>query len=70
MADGLLSETGTRTFAVSEIMVRKPWRRRGIGRVLLVTPENTAAQAAYARWGGTRSASFTPAGRTHPCTTR
>ncbi len=63
--DDLLRETGTRTFAISELMVREPWRRRGVGRLLhdtllaargeeratlLVRPENAAARL-YARWG-------------------
>ncbi|MEV4691235.1 GNAT family N-acetyltransferase [Micromonospora echinospora] len=61
-----LVETGTRTFALNEIMVRKRWRRRGIARqlhdalieeaseeraTLLVLPDNVAAQAAYRSWG-------------------
>ena len=62
----LLTETGQRTFAVNEIMVRSAWRRRGYARALhdallhnrpeeratlLVEPDNTAAQAAYRSWG-------------------
>ncbi|GLZ15894.1 hypothetical protein Acsp04_61290 [Actinomadura sp. NBRC 104425] len=66
--DEQLRETGTRTFALSELMVRRPWRSKGVGRALhdellsrrreeratlLVMPDNTAAKAAYARWGWT-----------------
>ncbi len=55
-----------RTFAINEIMVRPAWRRRGYARalhdallydrpeeraILLVLPDNTAAQAAYRSWG-------------------
>lgn len=62
----LLTETGHRTFAVNEVMVRSAWRRRGYARalhdallhdrpeeraILLVLPDNTAAQAAYRSWG-------------------
>ncbi|MFJ8577939.1 GNAT family N-acetyltransferase [Micromonospora sp. NPDC093277] len=61
-----LVETGDRTFALNEIMVRERWRRRGIARrlhdalikqvtaeraTLLVLPDNVAAQAAYRGWG-------------------
>jgi GNAT superfamily N-acetyltransferase len=59
-------ETGERTFALNEIMVRAPWRRRGIARrlhdallagrreeraTLLVQGTNTAARTAYENWG-------------------
>lgn len=62
----LLTETGRRTFAGNEIMVRSQWRRRGYARALhdallfnrkeeratlLVRPENTAARTAYLSWG-------------------
>lgn len=61
-----LREDGKRTFALTEIMVREPWRRRGYahelhdsllaGRTearatLLVLPDNVPAKAAYASWG-------------------
>jgi hypothetical protein len=64
--DDLLEETGTRTFAISEIMVRKPWRRRGIatqlrnailrGRgedraTMLLEPDNPAMRGAALKWG-------------------
>lgn len=70
-----LVETGTRTFALNEIMVRKTWRRRGIARqlhnallegaseeraTLLVLPDNTAAQAAYRSWGWQRVGELQP----------
>jgi GNAT superfamily N-acetyltransferase len=63
--DGFTTETGSRTFALNEIMVRAPWRRRGVARALheellrtcgaeratlLVEPGNPA-RAAYASWG-------------------
>ena len=62
----LLRETGHRTFAVNEIMVRAAWRRRGYARALhdallrdrpeeratlLVEPDNTPARSAYLSWG-------------------
>jgi ribosomal protein S18 acetylase RimI-like enzyme len=61
----LLAETGERTFAVTELLVRPPWRRRGYARALhdalladrqearatlLVLPDNTAASMAYRSW--------------------
>jgi ribosomal protein S18 acetylase RimI-like enzyme len=64
--DEELRETGDRTFAISELMVRPPWRRQGMARslhdellagrgeeraTLLVRPDNAPAQAAYAKWG-------------------
>ncbi|MDQ1654310.1 MAG: hypothetical protein QOI35_3510 [Cryptosporangiaceae bacterium] len=72
--DGLLDpapqeqirESGNRTFALNEIMVRANWRRRGIARqlhselmndrpeeraTLLVEAENTPARSAYLQWG-------------------
>jgi ribosomal protein S18 acetylase RimI-like enzyme len=60
------SETDGRTFAVLELAVREPWRRRHIGRdlhdallasrpeeraVLMVDRSAQPAKAAYARWG-------------------
>jgi GNAT superfamily N-acetyltransferase len=59
-------ETGDRTFALNELMVRANWRRRGISRqlhdelmhgrpeeraTLLVEPRNVPARSAYERWG-------------------
>jgi ribosomal protein S18 acetylase RimI-like enzyme len=62
----LLTETGRRTFALNELMVRPAWRRRGYARALhdallqdrsearvtlLVRPDNAPAHAAYQSWG-------------------
>jgi len=64
--DGFTTETGSRTFALCELMTAGPWRRQGIARTLhdllmssrreeratlLVRQDNQAAQAAYASWG-------------------
>ena len=72
---GFTDEDGRRTFAVSEIMVRAPWRRRGIARALhdellagvpreratlLAEPGNSPAQVAYARWGWRKLAELRP----------
>ncbi|MGW1198840.1 N-acetyltransferase family protein [Streptomyces sp. NPDC002536] len=55
-----------KVFAISELMVRPPWRRRGIARrlhdelltgrsedlgTILVDPKNTPARSAYYAWG-------------------
>ncbi|GAA0947971.1 GNAT family N-acetyltransferase [Nonomuraea longicatena] len=63
---GFTIESGTRTFALSEIMVRRAFTGRGFARALhdellrtrteeratlLVRPDNTRAYAAYTRWG-------------------
>lgn len=65
----LIRETGRRTFALNEIMVRAPWRRAGVARrlhdalladrreeraTLLVEQGNAPAKAAYVRWGWRR----------------
>jgi ribosomal protein S18 acetylase RimI-like enzyme len=62
----LLIETGHRTFAIDELMVRPRWRRRGYARALhdellrnrpedratlFVRPGNIPARAAYLSWG-------------------
>jgi ribosomal protein S18 acetylase RimI-like enzyme len=62
----VLTETGDRTFALTQIMVRPAWRRQGCARqlhdalvvgrpeeraTLLVQAENVAARRAYAAWG-------------------
>ncbi|GIG88728.1 GNAT family N-acetyltransferase [Plantactinospora endophytica] len=72
---GFTEEDGRRTFAVSEIMVRTAWRRKGIGRslhdtllagrpepraTLLAEPDNFPAQAAYAAWGWDKVAVLRP----------
>ena len=61
-----LVETGQRTFAFNELMVRPQWRRRGYATALhdallrhrpetratlLVRPDNIAAHLAYLSWG-------------------
>lgn len=71
----LTRETGRRTFALNEIMVREPWRRRGIARrlhdallerrpepraTLLVDPVNTPAKTAYTSWGWRRIGGLRP----------
>ncbi len=68
-------ETGSRTFAVSELMVRERWRRQGLGHALhdeiltgrheeratlLVEQDNEPALAAYARWGWTELGKLRP----------
>jgi GNAT superfamily N-acetyltransferase len=73
--DGFATETGYRTLAVSELMVREPWRGHGVARTLhnellagrneeratlLVEQENTAAQAAYRNWGWRKVAELRP----------
>lgn len=62
----LLTETGARTFAVTDLLVRPIWRRRGYARALhdalldnrretratlLVLPDNIPACTAYRSWG-------------------
>lgn len=64
--DGFTEETGTRTFALNELMVHPDHQRQGIARTLhdrllgsrheqratlLVRADNAPARAAYARWG-------------------
>lgn len=64
--DGFTTETGTRTFALNELMVLPEWRGKGVAHALhdellrgrdeeratlLVMEDNTAAQNAYAKWG-------------------
>ncbi|AUG76666.1 N-acetyltransferase [Kitasatospora sp. MMS16-BH015] len=61
-----LAETGTRTFALCEVMVRAPWRGTGIAHTLheeplshrieershlLVEEEHPQVRAQYERWG-------------------
>jgi GNAT superfamily N-acetyltransferase len=62
----LTRETGDRTVFIQEIMVRAPWRGRGIARrlhdeflaaraerrgLICVQPDNEPARSAYLRWG-------------------
>jgi ribosomal protein S18 acetylase RimI-like enzyme len=73
---GFTAETGRRTFALSEIMVRQGWGGRGIAHALhdkllagrneeratlLVEPENTTAYRAYTSWGWQHVAQLRPA---------
>ncbi|RAO52729.1 hypothetical protein LUPAC06_05590 [Micromonospora saelicesensis] len=73
---GFTEESGRRTFAVSELLVRRPWQRRGIARALhdelissrieeratlLVRPDNTVARLAYESWGWQCVARLRPA---------
>jgi ribosomal protein S18 acetylase RimI-like enzyme len=66
VARELLEETGDRTFAISELVVRPAWQGRGIGRALhddilrsrgesratlLVEQDNEIAKTAYYKWG-------------------
>ncbi|MDG4803827.1 GNAT family N-acetyltransferase [Micromonospora sp. WMMD980] len=72
---GFTEETGRRTFAVSELLVRPQWRRRGVARALhdqllsrraedratlLVDPENAVARRAYDSWGWQHVTHLTP----------
>ena len=73
--EGFTREDGKRTFALSEIMVRRPWTGQGIAHALhnellrhrqetratlLVNPENTRAYQAYTSWGWKRVAQLRP----------
>ncbi|MFI7212016.1 GNAT family N-acetyltransferase [Micromonospora maritima] len=73
--EGFVDEDGRRTFGVSELVVRRSWQRRGVAwalhdellgnrgeerAVLLVRPDNIAAQHAYDSWG------WQPVGRLCP----
>ncbi len=66
LPDELTRETGDRTVFIQEIMVRAPWRGRGIARrlhdaflaaraeqrgLICVEPDNEPARPAYLRWG-------------------
>ncbi|MET8051615.1 GNAT family N-acetyltransferase [Streptosporangium sp. NPDC005286] len=68
---GWAEEDGHRTFALSEIMVRQAWTRRGVAHALhdellstrpesratlLVRPSNITAYRAYAHWGWRKAA--------------
>lgn len=71
----MVTETGSRTFALCELMVHPDWQRRGVARslhdellhhrpearaTLLVREENLAAQRAYAKWGWRRLGKVRP----------
>ena len=72
---GFTDEDGTRTFAISELIVHPGRRRRGIAATLhdellaarkerrttlLARPDNVAAQTAYRSWGYTKVATLRP----------
>lgn len=72
---GFTVEDGMRTFALSELMVRRDWTGRGIAHALhdellrhrhetratlLVLPDNTTARQAYERWGWHKVAQLRP----------
>lgn len=72
---GFTVENGTRTFALSEIMVRRNWTGRGIAHALhdellrdrhetratlLVRPDNATAYAVYTHWGWRKVAQLKP----------
>ncbi|MFF5202975.1 GNAT family N-acetyltransferase [Micromonospora parva] len=78
---GFTEEDGTRTFALSELLVDSAWRRQGIatalydelvaGRTelratLLVRPDNIAAQSAYHSWGWIRVTTLRPSWENAP----
>jgi ribosomal protein S18 acetylase RimI-like enzyme len=79
--DGFTHEDGKRTFALSELLVRPAWRRRGLAKALhdellssrpeeratlLSRPDNDPAQAAYAKWGWQKVAKLRPAWENAP----
>lgn len=72
---GFTAEDGRRTFALSELMVRRDWTGRGIAHAihdellqrrretratLLVRPEDAIAYRAYKRWGWHKVAQLRP----------
>ena len=73
--DGFTKETGTRTFALNELMVVPAWQGQGVAHALhdellgsrreeratlLVREDNTSAQNAYSRWGWRKVAKLRP----------
>jgi hypothetical protein len=71
VSEDITQESPNRTFAVVELLVRRPWRRRHIAEeihnrllshrteeraTLTVLPAAEAAQAAYRKWGWQRVA--------------
>ena len=72
---GMTDETGTRTFALCELMVVPAWQGRGVAHALhdellghrpeeratlLVREDNTSAQQAYAKWGWQKAGKLQP----------
>jgi GNAT superfamily N-acetyltransferase len=72
---GFTDEDGTRTFALSEIMVCRAWTGQGVAHalhdellaarpeqraILLVRPENEVAYRAYLKWGWRKEAQLRP----------
>jgi GNAT superfamily N-acetyltransferase len=66
VTDDVVAETGTRTYALSELMVRAPWRKTGVSRrlhdallserteeraTLLVDQTHPRVHALYVSWG-------------------
>ncbi|MFK4070432.1 GNAT family N-acetyltransferase [Streptomyces sp. NPDC029674] len=66
MPADVVAETGTRTYALSELMVREPWRKTGTARrlhdallntrteeraMLLVNQSHPKVHALYESWG-------------------
>jgi ribosomal protein S18 acetylase RimI-like enzyme len=66
VTEEMSEERPGRTFAIVELVVRRPWRRRGVARrmhdmllsdrpeeraTLTARPDASPAQTAYARWG-------------------
>jgi len=81
LPDDFINETGHRTFAIAELLVREPWRGQGFARRLhdelldhrpeerarlLVLPENSTAQAIYAHWGWHKVATLRPGWESAP----
>ncbi|TDC38350.1 GNAT family N-acetyltransferase [Micromonospora sp. 15K316] len=79
--EGFTSEDGRRTFAISELLVRRAWQRQGIARALhdelmssraeeratlLVRPDNTAARNVYRSWGWQSITTLQPAWENAP----
>jgi GNAT superfamily N-acetyltransferase len=73
--DGFTTETGTRTFALNELMVVPEWQGKGVAHALhdellsgraeeratlLVRDNNAPAQTAYARWGWQKAGKLRP----------
>lgn len=73
--EGFATETGSRTFALNELMVVPDWQGKGVAHALhdallggreeeratlLVRDDNVSAQRAYARWGWRKVAKVQP----------